>query len=146
MERNDKDIKAFDSLEERGDVSQDLKDIQDLDQWLKSLPLKEVGTNFTSTVIASALLAKKRHSNFKLLVWMMMFFGGLIAASSFLIGSGRPGLEVSYLDFVTTQSVVLLDFLSDPRLRQLFLILEGIICLVIIEKLVSSFRMLRHAA
>ncbi|MDW3212077.1 MAG: hypothetical protein ABJO02_02320 [Reichenbachiella sp.] len=145
MESNEKDIEQFDLLEKQKGV-EELKDIQDLDEWMKSLPLKEVGTNFTSTVIASALLAKKRHANFKLLVWLMVFFAGLIAASYFLIGSSGAELEITYLDQVKTQSLEMLDFMADPRLRQLFLVVEGIICLVIIEKLVSSFRILRHAA
>ncbi|SMD33930.1 hypothetical protein SAMN04488029_1747 [Reichenbachiella faecimaris] len=144
MESNDKDIEQFDALESSRMVK-DLKDVQDLDQWMKSLPLKEVGTNFTSTVIASALLAKKRHANFKLLVWMMAFFAALIATSYFLMGSGAPGLEIRYLDQVRTQSMEVLDFIADPRLRQLFLIVEGVICLVIVEKLVSSFRIIKHA-
>jgi len=145
MESNEKDIEQFDLLEKQKGV-EELKDIQDLDEWMKSLPLKEVGTNFTSTVIASALLAKKRHANFKLLVWLMVFFAGLIAASYFLIGSSGAELEITYLDQMKTQSLEMLDFMADPRLRQLFLVVEGIICLVIIEKLVSSFRILRHAA
>ncbi len=145
MESNEKDIEQFDLLEKQKGVGE-LKDIQDLDEWMKSLPLKEVGTNFTSTVIASALLAKKRHANFKLLVWLMVFFAGLIAASYFLIGSSGAELEITYLDQVKTQSLEMLDFMADPRLRQLFLVVEGIICLVVIEKLVSSFRILRHAA
>ncbi|WP_422361389.1 hypothetical protein [Reichenbachiella sp.] len=145
MERNDRDIEHFDSLE-NNTSSEELNDIQDLDEWMKSLPLKEVGTNFTSTVIASALLAKKRNANFRLLVWLMMFFATLIAASYFFIGTSGAELEITYLDQVKTQSIERLDLLADPRLRQLFLVVEGIICLVIIEKLVSSFRILRHAA
>lgn len=145
MERNDKDIEHFDSLESNN-VPDVLNDIQDLDEWMKSLPLKEVGTNFTSTVIASALLAKKRNANFRLLVWLMVFFGLLIAASYFFIGTSSASLEITYLDQVKTQSLEMLDLLADPRLRQLFLVVEGIICLVIIEKLISSFRILRHAA
>lgn len=145
MESNKKDIEQFDALE-NSKMVKELKDIQDLDEWMKSLPLKEVGTNFTSTVIASAMLAKKRSANFKLLVWMMVFFAVLITVSYFLMGSGEPGVELTYLDQVRTQSVQLLDFIADPRLRQLFLVVEGIICLVIIEKLASSFRILRHAA
>ena len=145
MERNEKDIEHFDSLE-NNNVPDELNDIQDLDEWMKSLPLKEVGTNFTSTVIASALLAKKRNVNFRLLVWLMLFFAVLIAASYFFIGTSEAALEITYLDQVKTRSLEMLDFLADPRLRQLFLVVEGIICLVIIEKLVSSFRILRHAA
>lgn len=145
MESNDKDIEQFDALE-NSKVENDLQNIQDLDEWMKSLPLKEVGTNFTSTVIASALLAKKRHANFKLLVWMMAFFAALIATSYFLMSSGAPEVEITYLDQVRRQSVQVLDFIADPRLRQLFLIVEGIICLVIVEKLASSFRILKHAA
>lgn len=145
MERNDKDIEQFDLLENNNSI-EELKDIQDLDEWMKSLPLKEVGTNFTSTVIASALLAKKRNANFKLLVWLMVFFAALIGASYLFIGTSGVELEITYLDQVKTQSLELLDILSDSRLRQLFLVVEGIICLVVIEKLVSSFRILRHAA
>lgn len=145
MERNDKDIEQFDLLE-NNNSTEELKDIQDLDEWMKSLPLKEVGTNFTSTVIASALLAKKRNANFKLLVWLMVFFAALIGASYLFIGTSGVELEITYLDQVKTQSLELLDILSDSRLRQLFLVVEGIICLVVIEKLVSSFRILRHAA
>lgn len=145
MERNEKDIEHFDSLE-KNNVPDELNDIQDLDEWMKSLPLKEVGTNFTSTVIASALLAKKRNANFRLLVWLMIFFAMLIAGSYFFIGTSGAELEITYLDQVKTQSIEMLDLLVDPRLRQLFLVVEGIICLVIIEKLISSFRILRHAA
>ena len=145
MESNDKDIERFDALESN-EAREELNDIQDLDEWMKSLPLKEVGTNFTSTVIASALLAKKRNANFRLLIWLMVFFAMLIAASYFVIGTSGAELEITYLDQVKTRSLEILDILADPRLRQLFLVVEGIICLVIIEKLVSSFRILRHAA
>ncbi|MEO9805638.1 MAG: hypothetical protein ABJF04_20425 [Reichenbachiella sp.] len=145
MDSTDKEIKQFEALENSDKISMDLKDIQDLDQWMKSLPLKKVGTNFTSTVIASALLAKKRHANFKILVWMMAFFGILIITSYFLMGSGEPSFEFTYLDNVREQSFKVLDIIADPKLRQLFLIIEGIICLVVIEKLVSSFRILRHS-
>ncbi|WP_420582353.1 hypothetical protein [Reichenbachiella sp.] len=145
MEGNEKDIEHFDSLENNS-VPDELSDIQDLDEWMKSLPLKEVGTNFTSTVIASALLAKKRNANFRLLIWLMVFFAMLIAASYFFIGTSGAELEITYLDQVKTRSLEMLDIIADPRLRQLFLVVEGIICLVIIEKLISSFRILRHAA
>lgn len=145
MDCTDKDIEKFEALETNGELPDDLKDIQDLDEWMKSLPLKEVGTNFTSTVIASALLAKKRHANFKILLWMMGFFGVLITVSFLLMGNAESGLEFSYLDKVRTQSVQILELIADPKLRQLFLIIEGIICLVVIEKLVSSFRILRHS-
>ncbi|MEO9965133.1 MAG: hypothetical protein ABJF11_05070 [Reichenbachiella sp.] len=145
MDHKEKDIENFDALEGRGDLSGDLKDIEDLDQWMKSLPLKEVGTNFTSTVIASALLAQKRHANFKILIWMMGIFGLLILSSYFLMGSGGEAMEFTYLDQVRIESLQFLEMLADPKLRQLFLIIEGIICLVVIEKLVSSFRILRHS-
>lgn len=145
MESKEREIEQFDALENQKMVKE-LKDIQDLDEWMKSLPLKEVGTNFTSTVLASAMLAKKRNANFRLLVWMMVFFAALISVSYFLVGSGGSGSEITYLEQVRTQSLQALDFIADPRLRQLFLIVEGIICLVIIEKLASSFRILRQAA
>lgn len=145
MDNTDKDIKRYDQLENGQDLPDDLKDIQDLDQWMKSLPLKEVGKNFTSTVIASAMLAKKRHTNFKILVWMMMFFAVLIAASYFLMGSGGSGVEPAFVDNLRNRSMEVLEMIADPRLRQLFLIIEGIICLVIVEKLVSSFRIIKHS-
>ncbi|MEP2024336.1 MAG: hypothetical protein ABJH98_17165 [Reichenbachiella sp.] len=145
MDSNDKDIEQFDAIE-NGKIANDLNDIQELDQWMKSLPLKEVGTNFTSTVIASALLAKKRNANFKILIWMMAFFASLIIASFFLIGSSGLEFELTYLDQVKMHSLDVLNLIADPKLRQLFLIIEAIICLVVIEKLVSSFRILRHAA
>ena len=145
MDSKEKDIEQFDALE-NSKMVKELKDIEDLDAWMKSLPLKEVGTNFTSTVIASAMLARKRNANFKILVWMMAFFAVLIAASYFLLGNSSTELEINYLDQLRNQSFQILDFLGDPRLRQLFLVVEGIICLVVIEKLVSSFRILRHAA
>lgn len=146
MDNNkEKDIEQFDAVASDAKLSGDLGDIKDLDQWMKSLPLKEVGTNFTSTVIASALLARKRHANFRILLWMMGFFGLLILVSYYLMGTGSSGMELSYLNQVRNQSVEALEFISDPKLRQLFLIIEGIICLVVIEKLVSSFRILKHS-
>lgn len=146
MEHTDKEeIENFEALEGGAELSGEFKDIQDIDQWMKSLPLKEVGTNFTSTVIASALLARKRHANFKILLWLMGFFCLLIVASYLLMNSPGAGSELPYLDSFRTQSVQVLDLLANPKLRQLFLIVEGIICLIVIEKIVGSYRIIRHS-
>lgn len=146
MDNSEKDIERYDQLENSQDVPDELKEVQDLDLWMKSLPLKEVGKNFTSTVIASAMLARKRHANFRILLWLMAFFAVLIAASFFMMGSGEPSMEPAFVDNLRNQSLEVLEMIADPRLRQLFLIIEGIICLVIIEKLVSSFRIIKHSA
>jgi hypothetical protein len=89
MKENTRDQSKYNGL----DSSDQLQDIKDLDEWILALPLKEVGTNFTSTVIASAMLAQKRQRNFKLLIWLIFFVGGPLTWSIYLMGSLEPITE-----------------------------------------------------
>ena len=141
------DEKKFDTLEsnELGseDLSGELGDIKNLDKWMKSLPLKNVGIDFTATVVASAMLAQKRHSNFKLLVWMIAFFAILTIGSYWVLSGESSSIGPVFFDKAFDGIGSAFDVFSDPRTRQLFLVVEGVLCLVVLEKIVSSFRMIK---
>ena len=141
MKNNTSDQSKYDGLDS-SDPSEELKD---LDEWILALPLKEVGTNFTSTVIASALLAQKRQRNFKLIVWLMVFFGALITCSIFLVNTMDTSMDLSYLNKAVSATSGFLDLIANPRMRQLFLVVEGMLCLVVLEKITSNFRLLKRA-
>ena len=151
MENEKQDIRNYDALENAIDPNtqtDELKEIADLDLWMKSLPLKKVGKNFTSTVIASAILAQKRHTNFKLLIWAITILVMLTIGSYWLLGVTMQDIkEISYIsegvDIFSRSIFNLIEIFSSTKTRQLFLMIEGILFLVVAEKVVSSFQIIK---
>ena len=146
MESNDKDIKKFDLLESSDQPMDDeLRAIKKMDGWISKLSGATLGGEFTSRVMMSAMLAKKRKTNLKIISWLMAVFV-LIAALSFMLFpfSQETTLPTQMIQ-VYEQMDGYIGYLTDPKMKQFLLVLEGIVCLVILEKIISSFKLVKHS-
>ena len=141
----------FDALE-RGasgnEFSDELKQIHQVDQWMAEEVPFSPSDNFTPLVVHNALVAKRRKSRIR--------FFTILFGSSFLVLFGLIFLVLSSSSVDTSTYLSLPSFndwfsnsytlFSNPNVRQLMLVSEGILILVFIERLLSRQRLFRASA
>ncbi|PIB36046.1 hypothetical protein BFP72_11895 [Reichenbachiella sp. 5M10] len=114
-------------------------DMDRLDQWMRSLTLPEAGLGFTQEVVAAAMLAKKRQISRRILMGVLLF---ILMAGTLCVWAVQDGSSlqlspdvlhlVSWLSFDLSIDWNGLSFTA-------FLILEGVLFLLMIEKVTSSY-------
>ena len=148
-----KDIEKFDALENKTPKSTLKEDhnlmvsIKSLDHLMQSNNTYEVSSSFTKNLIYQALNPKQNVSNSKIIKLLAFIFLPIIivSISVVLLNSGTiesPAVVTQILEKFN----VIVQFTTDPKVQQFFLISEGIILLIIIEKIASSYRFYRHSA
>ena len=144
-----KDIKNFDALENNSFPKADnsdseiLKSISALDNIMIEQNIEEVSTNFADKLILEVLNSTPAKTKiFKLLSFVFIPIILVCVAIIYFNGGTieSPVLVTDTLEKFNS----LLQFTSNPKVQQLFLICEGIILLVIIEKVTSSYRMYKQ--
>ena len=144
-----KEIEYFDKLQD-GDLNASdqsdrkeeamLRSIAALDKIMKSEPLETTGLSFADRLITDWKRTNPNKSRFRLFGLMITFFGILIIIS-WLFAQGQQAITTpSYLNQIFDQMGSVMSMITDPRFKQIFLISEGIICLVILEKIISGYR------
>lgn len=148
---SENDIERFDSLES-GNFKSDKKEekallmsISGLDKIMSNQNLTEVSSDFTERLLSAALKIKSRPSNGKIFRLLILIFLPIIIISTIIVYLSTGSAENP---IIVTQTLdkfnQLLQFASDSKVQQLFLIGEGIILLVIVEKIASSYRIFKH--
>jgi len=138
----EKEIKIFDALE-KNDFSKNgnkalLKSISALDSFMKNQPIEEVSPNFSKHLLADVLKLKSTSNRMLWLLGLIFLPIILISIAIVYFSTGVVDNPI-YITQIVERFYSLLQLISDPKVKQLFLICEGIILLVIIEKVVSSF-------
>ena len=147
MESDKKDIRQFDLLE-KSDIPEDkeLAAIKKMDGLVGGISMKEVRSDFTSWVILSAIVLAKRKANSRILYWLIGVFCVMSILSFFIFPTGSEITTPEFVPIVFDQLGKYLAVFEDPKLKQFLIIAEGIICLVILEKIVSSYKYFKHPA
>jgi len=149
----DKDIEKFDAIANQSFSKNDkadkglLKSIDAMDQVMRKTNSFEVSANFTERLIYDAMHLKSNHSKNRIIRLLGFIFLPIITICAIIILGSSATVESPAMVTQTLEKFnSLLQFTSDPKVQQLFLISEGIILLIIIEKIASSYRFIRHSA
>jgi len=142
-----KDIRHFDLLE-KSSFSEDkeLIDIKKMDGLMGGISIREISSDFTSRVVRSAIILAKRKANLRILYGLMGAFSALSLLLYVLLPSGSEIATPEFVPMIFDQIGKYVAVFANPKLKQFLLIAEGIICLVIVEKIVSSYKFFRHPA
>jgi len=143
------DIQNFDDLEHADGHSlsnPELRSIHQLDQLMSGLHSSKLRPDFAASVIRAALAEKRRKSRF----W---FFSVLLGSGAAIVSLVWVALlfnpassSTVYLPQVMDQVGGFLGLFSNPKVRQLLLICEAIILLIIADKVLGKFRNIRPTA
>lgn len=126
----------------KSDLEND-KELEELDDWIKSLPIRKVGEDFTATVMTSALLMQKRNKSMRYVVGALVFFLGL-GVCGFVL---TPSLDNQPLQTWPSSVLDWRGYLFDSSTLQVFLMIEAVLSLIIIDKLFFYYKLIkaRHA-
>ncbi len=139
MEANEDDIKKFDTLEGSGDLTDsELQAIRQTDTMMRGAVKPGLSLEFTRRAVSSAIIAKRRKSRNRFIAWVSAIAIGLvvlIVALALPSSSGSPATDLPQLEVPIS---LISDFFSNEKFRQLFLISEAIILLLIVDQLVGK--------
>lgn len=147
MKDSKKDIENFDRLQEGEGLSDELLAIQNVDEFLSESKPTGLSSNFTSMVISSAVAHKRKKSRFG---FFGILFGIMFAILAVLWASLSPN-EASaqspeYLPLIMNHVESLLNVFSDPKVKQLLIIVEAIILLLLVDQIFNRFRNISTSA
>lgn len=122
-----------------------LHSIAALDNIMTQNPLENAGPTFVDSLVLSLSKAKRRKSIYRMFAFVFGIFAIMIGISWFWAMGEQDITTPLYLNNVVEKFNTTLSFISDPRFKQMFLISEAIVCLVIVEKIVSGYRMFKFS-
>lgn len=145
LEKNlDDPSKQMDGLSEQ--EKEVLNSVSALDDMMLRQPVEHVSDGFRERLMTSVAAVKTSKSRIRMFSWLFVLFFLLIGLS-WLFASVQENIATpTYVDQFADRFSSLLGMIADPRFKQIFLISEGIICLVILEKIVSSLRFFKFPA
>lgn len=144
------DIKNFEALE-KNDFSNDtnkvlLKSISILDNIMQKHYIEKVSPDFTKFLLMDVKL-KPALTNNRILWILSLIFIPIILISIAIIYLNTGIVEKPVLiNQILDKFYIAFQFINEPKVQQLFLIGEGIILLIIIEKIVSSYKIYRYSS
>lgn len=144
------DIKNFEALE-KNDFSNDtnkvlLKSISILDNIMQKHYIEKVSPDFTKFLLMDMKL-KPALTNNRILWILSLIFIPIILISIAIIYLNTGIVEKPVLiNQILDKFYIAFQFINEPKVQQLFLIGEGIILLIIIEKIVSSYKIYRYSS
>jgi hypothetical protein len=117
------------------------KSITSMDAILSKHNIESTSPAFTDKLMHHVMSGKLQTSGSKILK-MLALAVGLILLSTIIVFTFWSGSfeAPSKINLVVGQFYNLMKIFSEPKFKQLFLIFEGIVLLIIIEKVISGYR------
>ena len=110
--------------------------------------IHSTSAGFSSRLMASLVAKPIRTSGKRLMLLLLGILGFLLVVCTFIVLSvpSAGGSSSEPVNLLVNQINTTMSVLGDPRLQQFLLVAEGIILLVILEKVLSSQRFFGKSA
>ena len=119
-----------------------LKSIQAMNDIVQKDQIRSTSAGFSDRLMASLMSKPIRTSGKRLMLLLLGILGFLLVICTFVVLSvpSTGGSSSEPVNLLVNQINTTMSILGDPRLQQFLLVAEGIILLVILEKVLSSQR------
>ncbi|MFY0625478.1 MAG: hypothetical protein JXR07_04230 [Reichenbachiella sp.] len=142
MKNFEDDITNFDALENSNlnALNEELQNIRKIDEMMTNIEDINLKPDFTASVVQSALMAKRKKSRFWFFATLLGSSLAIIAVIWFSISLGPTVSSAEYLPNAMNHFGTIMEWLANPKVKQLLIISEAIVLLLIVDKIFSRFR------
>ncbi|UXP32645.1 hypothetical protein N6H18_01510 [Reichenbachiella agarivorans] len=131
-------------MKEHNSLSERDESFDQMDQWMKQLPIETVTDDFTNRVVSAAVLRKKRKTNLRILIVMLILLVFTMGLCVFMLGGTAVDNPTSYLDMTRNWVKPYFSGLVGIVSVEIFLMIEGVLFLLVLEKVVSRLILSRQ--
>ena len=146
MKDHQEDIESFDRLERRSDaLDRSLAEIARTDDFMRGQSF-DPGPDFAAKVVSAAVLVRRRQSSKLFFITAVLILLLPITTLTILVLWTGSTVEIPSGPLVGQWLDIIGAWISDEKLIQILAAMEAILCLIIIDKLLSRTKMIRSSA